>query len=197
MSSREQILAAVKNNRPKDVPHPGLQGNWITYEDRAAQFRSVLEMVGGYVIGVNAAADVDQVINELDVVKDAKQVCSLIPDVQAGNVDIDAIKDPHELEPVDIAIISGEFGVAENGAVWVKGEHLKHRAILFIAQHVVLVLDRSEIVNNLHEAYQRISFTQPGFGVFVCGPSKTADIEQSLVIGAHGARSMTLLLIEN
>ena len=89
----------------------------------------------------------------------------------------------------------GEFAVAENGAVWLTDARLKHRATLFITQHLALVVPRNEIVNNMHEAYQRLQFSGRGYGLFLSGPSKTADIEQSLVIGAHGARSLTVFLL--
>ena len=84
--------------------------------------------------------------------------------------------------------------MAENGAVWVIDRHVRQRAIFFIPQHLALVVPREKIVHNLHEAYRRLAFDGPGFGVFISGPSKTADIEQSLVIGAHGPRSLTVIL---
>jgi hypothetical protein len=88
------------------------------------------------------------------------------------------------------------LGVAENGAVWLPGSRVSDRAALFLATHVVVVLDRSAIVDDLHSAYARINVASDAFGVFMAGPSKTADIEQSLVIGAHGPRSLTIVLVE-
>jgi L-lactate dehydrogenase complex protein LldG len=106
------------------------------------------------------------------------------------------MKQPHELLGVDLAIIAGEFGVAENGAVWVTGSSLgPHRAIFVISEHLVLVIPARQIIHTMQRAYDRIRFERPGFGVFISGPSKTADIEQSLVIGAHGPRSCTLFLV--
>jgi len=99
------------------------------------------------------------------------------------------------LEDVDIAIARGDFAVAENGAVWVTDRDMTHRAILFITQHLVLVVPRDQVIDNMHQAYERLSFAGAGFGVFLSGPSKTADIEQSLVIGAHGPRSLTVFLV--
>jgi L-lactate dehydrogenase complex protein LldG len=105
------------------------------------------------------------------------------------------VTDPHDLEVLDFCVAPGVFGVAENAAVWITQDTVPHRAALFIAQHLVLVVPNREIVHNMHEAYARIDPEQVSFGIFISGPSKTADIEQSLVIGAHGPRSLTAVLV--
>ena len=93
-------------------------------------------------------------------------------------------------------MLSGEFAVAENGAVWVTDAKLKHRVPFFLSQHLALIVPAGEVINNMHDAYERLSFGGPRFGAFISGPSKTADIEQSLVIGAHGPRSHVVFLVD-
>jgi L-lactate dehydrogenase complex protein LldG len=69
---------------------------------------------------------------------------------------------------------------------------MPHRVAPFICQH--LVINVSKIVPNMHAAYAELKKPNSSFGLFLAGPSKTADIEQSLVIGAHGARSLTVVI---
>lgn len=103
--------------------------------------------------------------------------------------------DPHELEDLGLAILDGQFGVAENGAIWLEDSNLGLRALPFITEHLVIVLDRQKLVETMHQGYELIGDATSGFGLFLAGPSKTADIEQSLVIGAHGAKSLRVILI--
>ena len=70
------------------------------------------------------------------------------------------------------------------------------RALPFIAQNLALVIHKKDVVATMHAAYERIGDADYGFGTFIAGPSKTADIEQSLVLGAHGPRSMTVFLVD-
>jgi hypothetical protein len=91
-------------------------------------------------------------------------------------------------------VCEAEFGVAENGAVWLPGSRLGERSTLFLASQVLVVLERDAIVADLHAAYARIDMMSERFGIFVAGPSKTADIEQSLVVGAHGPKELTVVL---
>ena len=96
------------------------------------------------------------------------------------------------LAEVELLEIDGKFGVAENGAIWLTEEALPHRVAPFICQHLVIHVQK--IVPNMHAAYEELNYQTTGFGLFLAGPSKTADIEQSLVIGAHGARSLTVVI---
>jgi|GEM_PF-40377 len=107
--------------------------------------------------------------------------------------------DPHALETVDLAILPAHFGVAENGACWITESQMIERVLPFITQNLALVIPRQSIVATMHQAYDRIAGIEHsyGFSTFIAGPSKTADIEQSLVLGAHGPRSLTVFLVDD
>ena len=208
MSGRNAILAALRRNAPAASPLPEAPAA-IVYDDAEKQFAETFTSVGGKFVRVAGLAEIDAELEKIEAYTQARKIATLIPgvgrtnghrgisgDLGDINVHLDALKDPHELEGLDFAVIAGEFGVAENGAVWVAGSALgPQRAIFVVTQHLALVVPADQIVHNMHQAYERIRFERPGFGVFISGPSKTADIEQALVIGAHGARSCTLFLV--
>lgn len=195
MTSRDEILSAIRKHLPEASPLPDLDGPWIEYPDPIAQFASVLEMIGGRCIRVPTVDAINGELESLPVYVAAKQTVSTIPGVGRSTVDLTAIDDPHVLEDVDFAILPGQFGVAENAAIWISDDILKHRVIYFLCQHLSLVIRAEDVIHNMHQAYKRLTFTGPSFGGFIAGPSKTADIEQSLVIGAHGPRSMTVFVV--
>ncbi len=174
---------------------PELDGPWIQYPDPTAQFMSVLEMIGGLAIRVPNLAAISAELKTLPQFTGSQQTLSSFAEIATSDVNLAAVTDPHDLETVEFALLPGEFGVAENAAIWVTGAAVSQRVIYFLCQHLALVIPAGQIVHNLHEAYQRIGFDGPQFGVFIAGPSKTADIEQSLVIGAHGPKSLTVFLV--
>ncbi|HEY2251408.1 MAG TPA: LUD domain-containing protein [Planctomycetaceae bacterium] len=194
-SSRADILNAVRSRRTAPAELPALNGAWITYADRVQQFAETLRGVGGTCREVRDESQLRDELAQLELMTTARKICSLVPGAAQGTFDLAQVDDPHTLEDVDVAIARGEFAIAENGAVWVTDRDMKHRAILFITQHLVLVVPRDQVIDNMHQAYERLAFAGAGFGVFLSGPSKTADIEQSLVIGAHGPRSLTVFLV--
>lgn len=89
-------------------------------------------------------------------------------------------------------IIKGGVAVAENGAVWVM-QQKEDRSEYFLPEALAIIIDKENIVNNMHEASSMIDTGDYGYGVFMSGPSKTADIESALVIGAHGPRKLVVI----
>jgi L-lactate dehydrogenase complex protein LldG len=196
VTSRERMLGALRRAAPPAVPRPPPPTQWQHFEEPLAHFSRLLGEVGGVCVRVPSEDALRLAVAALPVVAEAEKVASLVPEAHPGNVHLSGLEDPHALSSVEVAVLRGEFAVAENGAVWVPCAVLgPRRALLYVCQHLVLVVDGSEVVHTLHEAYARLRFDGPGFGCFVSGPSKTADIEQALVIGAHGARSATVFLV--
>lgn len=195
MTSRDETLAAIRAASPEAKPLPTVAGEWIGYVDRLDQFAAAVRSVGGRVERVDSLGAIADRLDQMPAWRDARKIVSLVSEAGRPTLALDSIADPHELESVDGAIVPAEFGVAENGAVWVSDAGVRHRALYFIVQHLAVVVNEAAIVDNMHQAYERLRFGSPGFGMFLSGPSKTADIEQSLVIGAHGPRSLTVFLL--
>ena len=108
----------------------------------------------------------------------------------------DEVTNPAELNGTDLAIIASKMGVAENACCYIE-DNVRHRAVFFISEALVIVLNSKDIVNNMHEAYNALPNTPTlPFSCFISGPSKTADIEQALVFGAHGAKDVWVIIKE-
>jgi L-lactate dehydrogenase complex protein LldG len=195
MTSREQILAAVKQNQPDLVALPDISFLKGGAEGAVDKFITTLTTIGGKVYPIKSYDEVAAWVK--DNYPTEQRIVTLIPGLAGITSEVFAPSPAaHHLENVELAVLSVHFGVAENGAVWITEELMGHRALPFIAQHLAVVVQASQIVPTMHEAYTRIADERYGFGTFISGPSKTADIEQSLVLGAHGSRSMTVFLMQ-
>jgi len=190
MEARNKILEAVAANRPTSVELQAIDSSIVVqYADVFGQFKSVLESIGGKVIAIEQVQQVQQGIQKEK--QTGKFIVNTIPEFGDVDESLTALS-AQQLVSVEKAYIKGHLGVAENGSIWVAESSMINRLLPFICQHLVLVLERKDIVATMHHAYQQLNTFKEGFGVFIAGPSKTADIEQSLVIGAHGARSLVV-----
>ena len=193
MSSKEDILKKYRANIREQFDMPDLSDiQAITYPDPLLQFMNMTKSVGGNSIEVDAGRDINELIREL--YPDAKEIASNLPEITIATRNPDEVGRARDLNGTDVGIIRGKFGVAENGCVWIP-QQMKEKAVCFISENLVILLPKSQIVNNMYEAYRRIEFNDYGYGTFISGPSKTADIAQVLVMGAQAARSATILLL--
>ena len=192
--SRRRILDALRAAAPPTAPAPDLTRVGVRWDDPVAKLSEMVLAVAGKLVRVPDAAGLPAAVAALALEVGATRVASAVEAVP-GDVDLAAARDAHALEGLGLAVLLGALAVAENGAVWLAGEALRPRGVFVVAEHLALVVPAAAVVHDLHEAYRRLAFPGAGFGTFVAGPSKTADIEQALVIGAHGARSCTVLLV--
>ena len=206
MSSKEDILKKYRANVRERFDMPDLSDiKATTYPDPLLQFMNMTKSVGGNAIEVEKGRDINDLIREL--YPDAKEIASNLPEITIATRNPDDVGRARDLNGTDVGVVRGMFGVAENACVWIP-QQMKEKAVCFISENLVIILDKKQIVNNMHEAYARLpaeaksqepmakSFEDYGYGTFISGPSKTADIAQVLVMGAQVARSATVLLLD-
>ena len=206
MASKEDILNKYRANVRERFDMPDLSDiQAITYPNPLLQFMNMTKSVGGNAIEVEKGRNINDLIREL--YPDAKEIASNLPEITIATRNPDEVGRARDLNGTDVGIVRGMFGVAENACVWIP-QQMKEKAVCFISENLVILLDKKQIVNNMHEAYKRLSessgktagnsdgFEKYGYGTFISGPSKTADIAQVLVMGAQAARSATVLLLD-
>ncbi len=187
---KNKIIKNISINKPKSISLP-----------KIPNFENDNSILGFIEASKNSAATAvhlaeHQSIEEVIQIHypNPKRIVNCIPSIQITGMNTQNLQ-PRDIHPLDLAIIKGVFGVVENGAIWVDTRLLPHRIIPFIAEHLVIVLSQNSIVGDMHDAYQKLEILpKSDFGVFIAGPSKTADIEQCLVIGAQGPRSLLVVI---
>ena len=194
--NKEDLFKKLRANTREQYDMPDMHIDGIQYPDTFKQFVKMTEKVGGNVVEVKReeADDLDAVIKKQ--YPEAKTFASNLPYIHIAQKNPDTVAEAKELDGTDVGIVEGKIGVAENGCVWIP-QTMKEKAVCFISEYLVIVLDKNNIVNNMHEAYKRIEFNPKyQFGTFISGPSKTADIEQALVMGAQAAQGVTVIIVE-
>jgi len=194
MNTREKILEAVLKNQPTSTPLPDIDSFKGDNTDLVQKYIDVFKTIGGNALSVDDITAVKMFINQnFDT---SKRIVTTVNELSDNLELISDTVDPHTYNDVELAIIKAHFSVAENGAVWLTDEVMGQRIIPYICQHLAVIVNAQNIVPTLHEAYQKIGLGEYSFGGFIGGPSKTADIEQALVLGAHGPLSMTVFIMK-
>ncbi|QYK02254.1 LutC/YkgG family protein [Shewanella psychrotolerans] len=188
MSSKQSILHALKRVavEPQAMPEINVSPR---LDDVIGQFETNLGAVAGTLHREAGLSGLQAKVDEL--IAQGQQVISTVEGI-TGNRTLP--ETAHELKDIDYAVIPGDLAVAENGAIWVNNKNLGHRVTPFICENLFLVVKADTVVANMHQAVKQIGLESGEFGVFIAGPSKTADIEQALVVGAHGACSLNVYL---
>lgn len=194
MSSKAEILDKIKQNQPDFVTAlPDLKVLGSENFNVLETYKTVLKNIGGNPVEVSNYDDVILYVKKHYNLE--KRIITTLPELSEIATLEWTNDDPHSLKNVELNIIKANFGVAENSALWVTDTILGQRVSPFIAQYLAIIVNKENIYPTMHQAYEKIGNQDYGFGTFIAGPSKTADIEQSLVLGAHGARGLVVFIL--
>jgi L-lactate dehydrogenase complex protein LldG len=184
-------------------PHPG-RYQPPAYACTWERFGKVLAAVGGSFDGVLAGAAVAQAVSAAIARSGGQGAGRCVASAAAAPTLTrlgvkgwaaapQGAAQPHSLADVELGILTAELAVAENAAVLLSSRSLPERALAFLSQHLVVLVPAAALVPDLVTAQARLPVPPPHHLTWMSGPSKTADIEQTLVVGAHGSRSLTVI----
>lgn len=224
MTSKETILNKLRRNVRETYEMPDLSFRKLTFADPVAEYiKQTTTTAGAKLIeakeGDNLSELIRQAYPDAKVVSTNVEGITAESLSQAYGREVelrnpDTVETAQQLDGTDVGVLQGGVACAENACVWIP-QTMKERAVCFISEYLVILVKRENIVSNMHQAYQwleerpcgepqgtvaEMQGTEAGaqgdipYGTFISGPSKTADIEQSLVYGAQAACGVTVIL---
>lgn len=217
MSSRDTILQRLRNRTGGELTAPECdfsvleRPDWSTAE-RIERFEKMIESVHGEVHHCTEDGWMDRLAEVLGT-RGARNL--LIPKQHeigqalrnAGRDDLPELliyDEPienwqaHLFNEVDAAITSTRGGIAETGSLILWPTPDEPRLMSLVPPVHVAVLKASELYTTFHDAIhaQNWAAGMPTNALLISGPSKTADIEQTLAYGVHGPKELIVLMIE-
>jgi L-lactate dehydrogenase complex protein LldG len=210
MTSKDNILGKLRRNTRETYDMPDLSFKKLTFADPVAEYiKQTTTTAGAKLIEAEEGDDLSELIRQ--AYPDAKVVSTNVSGITAEGLSKaygrpvelrspDTVETAQQLDGTDVGVLQGGVACAENACVWIP-QTMKERAVCFISEYLVILVSRSNIVSNMHQAYKWLEDIQGSaqgdvpYGTFISGPSKTADIEQSLVYGAQAACGVTVILM--
>lgn len=203
MTARNEILNRLKGS-PTELPE--LKARTRTYENLGEQFAEALARSKGETFLVERRSAALEKLGELLAEMDIESVAAhresplvdlglpdAFPDLRwyfAGETEDYRAR----CADVDLGLTSAEYAFAETGSlVLVSGSDKARMTTLLPPTHIVL-LPESRILPSIFEWVEKRPEEFPANLVLVSGPSKTADIEQTLIVGVHGPKRLMVII---
>jgi L-lactate dehydrogenase complex protein LldG len=187
---RRAILDAVRNNQPASRPMPHIPHFGIDEtNDLVEPFSQGIARMAGTVVP-DAVPDLDDFVHSR--FPNARVICSAVPECKGTIRPVELSHWP-DASKIDVSIVRSPLGVAETGSVLLSDVELQVNTIAFLSHDLVVLLDPSQIVRNIHDAYQHPHFKARPYSLLMTGPSGFGDIGGVTMHPAQGVKTLTVI----
>jgi L-lactate dehydrogenase complex protein LldG len=190
VSSRDDILTAVRDHAPAQQKLPHVPEFARGPGDLVGLFTAALARLDGKLVTQPPAAIQGWLSTTYP---DAHRICSAVSEV-SGNADPSGFSGWAAPADIDVTVVRTPLGIAETGSILLTEKELAVTTAAVLAQHLVVLLDPGDIVENIHLAYRHPAFQQAAYAVLLSGPSGSADIGGVTVHPAQGVTTLTVVL---
>ena len=206
-TSREKLLKKVRNALiyKTDNPFPRVDFDTHVYkpldDTPDVNFAQEFTKVGGVFIYCENEEEVVSTLAALQVECGWQKIYCAEPELQylLTSADLSFNSDEDNIKDLNVGVTSCEFIISRLGSIMVSSK-TSRRLNVYPEVHVVIAYT-NQLVEDLKEAFDAIqdkySGKLPSLLSVITGPSRTADIEKTLVMGAHGPRELFLILVES
>jgi L-lactate dehydrogenase complex protein LldG len=189
MAAREDILTAIREHQPASRELPQVPDFRQEAHNLTGLFADALARLDGTTV-TEPPADLRRWLSE--TFPDASRICSAVPEI-SGTIAPAEFTDWAAPADLDVTVVRTPLGVAETGSILVTEKELSVNTIAVLAQHLVVLLDPADLVENIHAAYRHPSFQEAAYAVLLSGPSGSADIGGKTVHPAQGVTTLTVI----
>jgi L-lactate dehydrogenase complex protein LldG len=212
--ARDTILARIQHTLQRDAmksldvavepklrqPSCGPQPTWE--EDDVSRFINKLENVAGTIDHITAE---DDVVPAISAYLQQHEIALNL--VTASSKLLDKLTWPDEFTVeqrkamgTDVSVLTEAYaGVAETGSLVLLSGPNSPTSLNFLPDNYLCILRREHLVRHIEDVWQRLRQEYTGLPRainFITGPSRTADVEQTIQLGAHGPRRLHVIFIE-
>lgn len=194
MSARDNILARLRGGTPAgrraEPPRPVLSG------DPLGRFINRLEAAGATLERLDDRDAVPAAVQRRVATLAIDGAVAVAPALARLPWPDDMALDIGTTDGVArLAVSQAHAGIAETGSLVMLSGPATPTLLNFLPEHQVVVLEAGSVLRHLDEALLLLDASLPRALNLVTGPSRTADVEQTLQLGAHGPRSLHVLLL--
>lgn len=207
-TSREQILKRIRNAEMQKADNPyadvDLSKN-IYYdlkEDLEVVFAEELNHIGGHFVYCMSKEELIENLKRLIISQKWNTVYTHNKEIDniLKSIDIASANDTDDYSKIEVSITECEALIARLGSIMVSSKQINGRRLNFIPDTHIVIANRKQIVATVKDAIELIDNKYedefPSMTTIITGPSRTADIEKTLVMGAHGPRTLIVFVTE-